>query len=163
MKRDAKAVEPGSAWGGELLEDLPADTSATRGGAFAGWRRGQRLTHTVYAAFVLAIMGGVIGGVVYYKMRRAARMPATPVYTSPPPAQPARLSWTEGVARLGLTRRYVEAIDLPDRTLVLADDCDHAQVVVEVQDGETLRVQVKAGSVQELPRQAPLSRAATER
>jgi len=59
------------------------------------------------------------------------------------------LVWSDGPARLGLYRNApgVRVLVLPDRVIQLADGCDHAQVKVEIRDGETIKLVVLTGRV----------------
>jgi hypothetical protein len=41
----------------------------------------------------------------------------------------------------------VEAIVLPDRVLRLAEGCDHAQVKVNVVDGQTVELKIITGEI----------------
>lgn len=70
------------------------------------------------------------------------------------------LTWSEGKARLGLSREPpgVHTIELPDRTLTLADGVDMAQFKVVVEAGKTTALEVLSGEIVEQlkPGAAPL-------
>jgi len=66
-------------------------------------------------------------------------------------SRPRTMVWSGGQARLGLDRAPpgLLAIELPDRTLRLADGCDQAQFKVVVEDGRTKTLKVLFGEVTE--------------
>ena len=61
------------------------------------------------------------------------------------------MAWSGGKARLGLDRQPpgILAIELPDRTLRLAEGSDQAQLKLEVRDGKTVELKVLFGAIVE--------------
>ena len=69
--------------------------------------------------------------------------------------RPNAMVWSQGVARLGLARQEpgVRAIVLPDRIVTLAPGCDHAQIKVDVRNGETVALKVLTGEIRQTARE----------
>ena len=140
----------------ELLSDPP------EGPGYAplhGYRAGSRARRLLWLVVALALLVAVGAGVWWARrtderLRRSSAPPAAH-YTASPGTRPREMVWTSGRARLGLSRFEpgVQVIRLPDRTLRLAEGCDHAQVVVEV-EGDTSRVHVLLGDIIEDPSSA---------
>jgi hypothetical protein len=137
----------------ELLAD-PPDLPTM--GALTGDREGRRVRRAIY----LALLGGVVLAVLVGRwyarwLEEQSNKPPVPEYQLAEGAEdesrPDALVWTEGTARLGLSRQDpgVRAIVLPDRVLTLAPGCDHAQVKVRVEDGKTVALKVLVGEIQE--------------
>lgn len=140
----------------ELLAD-PPDLPTV--GPLTGYREGHRTRRWVFVGLVIVIVGAVFAGrwyVGYLESQR--RIPVPPTYVLAEGAEdedrPDALVWTDGIARLGMSRQDpgVRAIVLPDRVLTLAPGCDHAQVKVDVQNGKTVRLKVVVGEIRQTPR-----------
>lgn len=133
----------------ELLSDPPA---VHLEGTLHGYRSGRRLRTVLFISIAVGVAACI--GWAIWSQQRAARG-VTPQYQVDDPGASEQddslgvLHWsTEGAARLGLMKKDgVHTIVLPDRTLRLAEDHDHAQVVVRIQDGETRSVKTVAGRV----------------
>lgn len=152
---DAKAAERPAARGrlDELLAD-PPDLPTI--GALTGYRDGLRVRRWLVVALLVGIVIAILVGRRYalWLEEQQAR-PPTPAYQLAEGAEhesrPDALVWTDGTARLGLSRQDpgVKAIVLPDRVLTLAPGCDHAQVKVDVQGGKTVKLKVLVGEIVE--------------
>ncbi len=141
----------------ELLSDPP------EGPGYAplhGYRAGSRARRLLWLVVALALFTAVGAGVWWARRTderlRRSSAPAAASYSASPGTRPREMVWTSGRARLGLSRFEpgVQVIRLPDRTLRLAEGCDHAQVVVEV-EGDTSRVRVLLGEIIEEPSPTP--------
>lgn len=134
----------------ELLTDLPpADYHRGRLGGYAAGTRTRRI---FIALIVLAVIGGVFA-VSWWARNRPAEHPQQfqlPAGTDLA-ARPRVMAWSGGKARLGLDREPpgILEIELPDRTLRLADGSDQAQLKLEVRDGKTVELKVLFGAVVE--------------
>lgn len=139
----------------ELLVDPPELPTL---GPLTGYREGSRTRRRVYGGLLVGIVTAAVAGRWYAKHLDEQRRIVVPEYTLAPGTEdeerPDVLVWTSGVARLGLSRQDpgIKAIVLPDRVLTLAPSCDHAQVNVDVQDGETVRIKVLVGEIRQTPR-----------
>jgi len=98
----------------------------------------------------------VISGVLVVSWWARNRPPAHPQQFQLPAgtdldSRPRTMAWSGGKARLGLDRQPpgILAIELPDRTLRLAEGSDQAQLKVEVRDGKTVALKVLFGAVVE--------------
>jgi hypothetical protein len=137
----------------ELLAD-PPDLPAM--GALTGYRDGRRVRRRITLALIVGVVLSIPAGrsIARWLEERANR-PPTPEYQLAPGAEDESradaLVWTEGTARLGLSRQDpgVKAIVLPDRVLTLAPGSDHAQVKVVVRDGKTVELKVLVGEIQQ--------------
>lgn len=133
----------------ELLPDPP---KLEHGGRLAGYAAGSGMRKLLFALVVIFVAGGV-GLVVWFTRNRE---PVHPEQFQLPPGselseRPRTMVWTGGAARLGLDREPpgLLAIELPDRTLRLADGCDQAQFKVDVEGGQTRQVKVLFGEIVE--------------
>lgn len=140
----------------ELLESPPEGPSF---GPLTGYRDGSRARRFVYLALIVGVIGAVLAGRWYVgHLEEQRRIPA-PEYRLAEGAEDEEradvMVWTSGVARLGLTRQQpgVRAIVLPDRIVTLAPGCDHAQIKVDVRDGETKALKVVVGEIRQQPRE----------
>lgn len=135
----------------ELLDELPAHTSV--GGTLEGYARGRR-SRLILLFVAIAVFAGL--ALAVWTLQRPARI--EPHYNLVDPELPSTdrvLQWeTEGEFRLGLTRKPpgVLRIDLPDRSIRLAEESDHAQVMVRIERGETRAVRTITGRVVVDPR-----------
>jgi len=137
----------------ELLADPPHLPVM---GALTGDRDGRRVRRRIQLALFVGVVLAIYGGHRYAKWLEAQQnLPPTPAYQlaegSEGESRPDALVWTEGTARLGLSRQDpgVKAIVLPDRVLTLAPGSDHAQVKVDVRDGKTVKLKVLVGEIEE--------------
>jgi hypothetical protein len=137
----------------ELLADPPPLPTV---GALSGYRAGGRARRWLLVALVLGILGAIATARWYIQwLEEQQRHPPMPTYQLAAGAEaesrPDALVWTDGTARLGLSRQDpgVRAIVLPDRVLTLARGCDHAQVKVEVKDGRTVKLKVLVGEIEQ--------------
>ena len=104
-------------------------------------------------ALVLVLVAGGVGLLGWFTRNREVvhpqqfQLPAGSEMSS----RPRTMVWSGGAARLGLDRAEpgLLAVELPDRTLRLADGCDQAQFKVEVEDGKTTKLKVLFGEVVE--------------
>lgn len=139
----------------ELLDD-PAGHSS--GGALAGYRDGSRVRRKIYLGLIGGTIVATVAGTLYMRHLEAQRETIVPQYILAEGAQdedrPNAMEWTSGVARLGLARQTpgVRAILLPDKIITLAPGCDHAQIKVDVQDGQTVALKVLTGEIRQRPR-----------
>ncbi len=147
---DLKPIEPPPARerDDELMANPPVGTYHR--GRLEGYRQGGRMRLILGALVVLFVAGGVALTVWWVRNRPA---PHAAAFELPPGSdldgRPRTMAWTGGKARLGLDRKPpgVLAIELPDRTLRLADGSDQAQMKVEVEDGKTTQLRVIFGDV----------------
>jgi len=131
----------------ELMTDLPpAHYSRGRLGGHAPMRR------LFFALLTILVIGGVL--LVSWWVRNRPPIHAQqfqlPAGTDLD-ARPRTMAWSGGKARLGLDRQPpgIIAIELPDRTLRLAEGSDQAQLKVEVREGKTVELKVLFGAVVE--------------
>lgn len=168
---NAAPVRVGPTRGGddELLADPPP-------GAPPGGLDGYRAGLPMRIGLVVAIIAGVSATawqVVQWQREKkaAAEAPLEPEYAvseddddagAMPGERPSKLVWSEGAARLGLSRQQpgVQEIVLPDRRVRLAPGHDVAQIKVDVQEGKTLKLAVLVGQVVQLPPEGQQSRPA---
>lgn len=151
------AAPPASARDDELLPDPP------RGDYHRGRLAGYGAARSVRLV-LLACLGTLLVAttVVWYLWARPA--PPSRQFQLPPgtdlAARPRVFTWSEGKARLGLSREPpgVDTVELPDRTLRLAPGSDLAQFKVVVENGHTRALEVVSGEVVEelKPGAAPL-------
>ena len=137
---------------GQLLDD-PPETDYHRG-RFAGYEAGSGVRKFVFIGLVVASIGAVIAGYWYITYLHANKTPlhAVPLPEGTDISKRSRvMTWSSGQARLGLTREPpgLLAIELPDRVLRLAPDCDSAQVRLNVVDGKTVQLMVLFGDIVE--------------
>ena len=136
----------------ELLDELP-DATYHRGklGGYAESRRGRWWFRGCVVAVPLAI------SLIYLKIQHDIEAERFDIpFTFEKPADSARdMHWMDGRARLGLHRDATTRIVLPDRYLELAEDCKHAQVWVDVQNGRTVELKKIVGEIQQTPRHEP--------
>ncbi|RMG98352.1 MAG: hypothetical protein D6705_06130 [Deltaproteobacteria bacterium] len=137
---------------------IPDETAFDRSPptALEGYDAGRWPRRVVYTAVVLSTFGAVTAGVFYARHREAVLRDPAVRYApdlAPGEVRPREMHWTNGRARLGLSRTppSAERIVLPDRIVELAPDASHAQVDVEVRDGRTVRLEVLTGAIDERP------------
>ena len=133
----------------ELLDDPPDLSQAWSLNAYAA---GSRVRRWVYGTLLVGIVGAGVTGYWYVghlQEQRRNRLPTYDIDTARVDADSRLLVWTDGPARLGLYRDPpgVRAIVLPDRTITLANGCDHAQVKIDVRDGKTVKILVLVGRI----------------
>lgn len=134
----------------ELMDNPPVGDYHR--GRLGGYRQGSRM-RLVFAALIIAFIAGGVALMVWYTRTRPPahaeqyQLPAG----SELEGRPRSMSWTGGKARLGLDRAPpgVLEIELPDRTLRLADGSDQAQMKLEVEAGKTVALKVLFGEVVE--------------
>ena len=134
----------------ELMDNPPVGDYHR--GRLEGYRQGGRMRMVL----VLLVIGFVAGGVALMVWYVRTRPPEHAQQFELPPgsdldARPRTMTWTGGKARLGLDRKPpgILAIELPDRTLRLANGSDQAQMKIEVEDGKTTALRVIFGEVVE--------------
>jgi hypothetical protein len=109
----------------------------------------------VFLTLGLSVVGATLLGRWYARRLEQDLHRPSPTYEVVPnesgEGRTRELVWSTGRARLGLSREPpgVEQIRLPDRILRLAEGHDHAQVRIEVRDGETVQIEVIAGEIDE--------------
>lgn len=134
----------------ELMDHPPA--ADYHRGRLAGYSAGAGARKIMLALTVVLVVAGAL--VVAWWVRN--RPPEHPQQYQLPEGsdlegRPRVMVWTGGKARLGLDRQPpgVLAIELPDRTLKLADGSDQAQLKIEVREGKTVELKVLFGEVVE--------------
>lgn len=134
----------------ELMADPPVGVHHL--GRLEGYRQGGRMRMLLALMAVVFAAGGVALVVWFVRTRppvhaQQFELPAG----SDLDARPRVMAWSGGKARLGLDRNPpgVLQIDLPDRSLKLADGCDQAQMKLDVEDGKTTELRVIFGEVVE--------------
>lgn len=135
----------------ELLADPPVGEHHR--GRFAGYGAGRRARLALIAGIGVML---VVTSVLWYRWARSEReVGAARQFQLPPGTdiseRPRVFQWSEGKARLGLSREPpgVDTVELPDRTLRLASGCDMAQFKVVVEAGRTTALEVVKGEVVE--------------
>lgn len=144
----------------ELLADPPQGEHHL--GRLAGYRAGKRVRTVMLVGFATIFVAVTL---VWWKWARSGvrddevrpfQLPAGTDISD----RPRVLTWSEGKARLGLSREPpgALAVELPDRTLRLAEGADVAQFKVAVEGGKTTALKVVSGAVVEelKPGAAPL-------
>ena len=143
----------------ELLDDPPETDHHL--GRMAGYRRGTRARTAVFLTLAVSVAAATLLGRWYAKRLDEELHRPSPTYELAPgdtgQGRARELTWSTVRARLGLSREPpgVEQIRLPDRILRLAEGHDHAQVRVEVRNGETVQIEVITGQIEEEPITAP--------
>lgn len=134
----------------ELMHDPPV--GAHHLGRLGGYRQGGRMRMVFIGLVVVLVAGGIAFMAWFVRNRPPAHaqqfeLPAG----SDLDARPRVMAWSGGKARLGLDRKPpgVLQIDLPDRSLKLADGCDQAQMKIEVEEGKTTELRVIFGEIVE--------------
>jgi hypothetical protein len=135
----------------ELLPDPPEGVPSS----LEAYRAGTKVRRWVFGTLIVGIIGaGFVGKwyVDHLEQNRRVR----PIYhlSGSPEGRTRSLEWNAGQARLGLARQPpgVNEIILPDRILRLADGYEQAQIRVVVEDGETVKLDVLIGKIEEHPR-----------
>lgn len=135
----------------ELLEDPPAISSR---GSLAAYQEGSRVRRKVYLALVVGGLSAVVAGHLIARHLEHQRRNPTAHYTMAPGSEdeirPRSLEWTDGYARLALSREPpgIAEVVLPDRVVRLADGVDTAQFRVNVLDGRTVELKVISGDIE---------------
>jgi len=134
----------------ELMTDLPP--AHYNRGRLGGYAAGAPLRRLFYALVLVSVISGVLV-VSWWARNRPSLHPQQfqlPAGTDLD-ARPRTMAWSGGKARLGLDRQPpgILAIELPDRTLRLAEGSDQAQLKLEVRDGKTVELKVLFGEVVE--------------
>ena len=131
----------------ELLPDPP---KGEHGGRLAGYAAGAGMRRLLFGLVVVFVAGIVALAVWFTRTREPEhvqqfQLPEGSVMSE----RPRTMVWSGGRARLGLDRAPpgLLAVELPDRTLRLADGCDQAQFKVDVEDGRTKSLKVVFGEV----------------
>lgn len=143
---------------GQLDELLPDPPHQPPVGPLTGYRDGTRVRRRVYLGLVFGVLGATLAGRCYVEHLEAQRRIPAPQYQlaagAEDEARPDVMVWSSGLARLGLSRQQpgIRAIVLPDRIVTLAPGCDHAQIKVNVVDGETVQLKVLLGEIRERAR-----------
>jgi hypothetical protein len=166
FRRPRPGEQPTQGGDDELLDDPPTLSQAWSLQAYAA---GSRVRRWVFGTLIGGVIGAGVAGYWYVGYLQEKQRHPRPEYVVDPSTVDADsrvLVWSEGRARLGLYRDPpgVRAIVLPDRTITLADDCDHAQVNVDVRGGETVKIAVLVGRVKQqehVDRAAPPAEPAT--
>lgn len=152
----AKLAEPIRDRSDELLEAPPRGEHHL--GRFAGYRAGTGIRRVIAG---VALVAGIAVVALFVRQQRYV---AQQEYESKHPwslpegsdldSRPRTIVWSGGAARLALSREPPGAlrIQLPDRIIELAEDCDDAQVRFVIEDGRTTKFQVLSGEVVQLPR-----------
>jgi len=143
---------PASARDDELMRDPPPGEHHR--GRFAGYDAGRRVRRILLACLAVLVVGTMFA---WYQWARRGPPPAVAQQFQLPAGtdtsdRPRVLTWSQGQARLGLSREPpgVHTIELPDRTLKLADGADTAQFRVVVADGKTTAIELESGRVVEV-------------
>lgn len=159
MARQFRRPQPGETptTGGED-ELLAAPPDLGQRGSIEGYRAGRATRRLVYVTLGVGVVGAFFAArwyIGHLEERERAKAPTYAVDPATVEGRPRELEWSEGVARLGMSREPpgVQAIVLPDRILRLARGYDHAQVKVEVRDGQTVSVTVLVGQIVQVPRE----------
>jgi hypothetical protein len=144
----------------ELLADPPMGPPP---GGIQGYAAGRRLRISI-GVVVLVLVAGTAWTLKRWRddARAERNAPKQPHYEVAGVAgdelgeRPRQLIWSDGPARLGLSRQQpgVEEIVLPDRRLRLAPGHDVAQLRLEVKDGVTTELKVLVGDIVQLPPEA---------
>ncbi|WP_434421049.1 hypothetical protein [Nannocystis pusilla] len=131
-------------------------------GRLAGYAAARRIRRVLIACLAVLVAGTVFA---WYRWARRGDDPTTLRQFELPAGtdtseRPRVLAWSQGKARLGLTREPpgVDTIELPDRTLKLKDGSDMAQFKVVVEDGKTTALDLVSGEIVEIlhPGASPL-------
>ena len=134
----------------ELMDIVPP--SDYHRGRLGGYAAGAPMRRLFYALVIVFVIGGVVL-VSWWVRNRPNLHPQQfqlPAGTDLD-ARPRTMAWSGGKARLGLDRQPpgILSIELPDRTLRLAEGSDQAQLKVEVRNGKTVELKVLFGAVVE--------------
>lgn len=144
----------------ELMRDPPPGEHHL--GRFAGYAAARRIRRVLIACLAVLVVGTMFA---WYRWARRGDEPTALRQFELPAGtdtseRPRVLAWSQGKARLGLTREPpgVDTIELPDRTLKLKDGSDMAQFKVVVEDGKTTAIEPVSGEIVELlhPGASPL-------
>lgn len=133
----------------ELLPDPPKQA---HGGRLAGYAAASGVRRLLFALVIVFVVGGVALVVWFTRTREPSHVPQFQLPEgSVLSDRPRTMVWSSGAARLGLNREPpgLMAIELPDRTLRLADGSDQAMLKVDVEDGQTKAIKVEFGDVVE--------------
>jgi hypothetical protein len=134
----------------ELLTDLPAHDYHL--GQFAGWRATRNVRWFVGGTLGASVLVGVVVLIVHsLEVRHQKLHPLPEVEATITPGTPRDMSLSDGSMRVGLSREPpgVNILHLPDRDITLARGANKAQFKVEVRDGQTVRLQVLTGKIDE--------------
>ncbi|MBA3546752.1 MAG: hypothetical protein H0T76_09745 [Nannocystis sp.] len=134
----------------ELMAHVPP--SDYHRGRLGGYAAGAPMRRLFFALLIAFVIGGVVL-VSWWARNRPNNHPQQfqlPAGTDLD-SRPRTMAWSGGKARLGLDRQPpgILSIELPDRTLRLAEGSDQAQLKVEVRNGKTVELKVLFGAVVE--------------
>lgn len=130
---------------GELLEVTPENPGYYRG-RLEGVRRGGK-ARLWLGLLAVVVPLGLWAGVRAVQAGIEAHRFDIPFAAAVPRGEDATMRWNEGHARLGLHENGVRRIEVPGAVITLKEGCGHAQVWVEVVDGELRRVKELVGKV----------------
>jgi hypothetical protein len=137
------------------LDELLAEPPEGLPNNLEAYRAGSKVRRWVFGSLMLGVIGAGVAGKWYVDHLEAQRR-ERPVYrlADSLEGRTRSIEWSSGQARLGLARQEpgVEEIILPDRVLRLAEGYDQAQVRVVVENGETVKLDVLIGKIEEHPR-----------
>ncbi|MEE9383669.1 MAG: hypothetical protein V3V08_09675 [Nannocystaceae bacterium] len=140
----------------ELLHDPPLGEHHL--GRFAGYRAARTARRNILVAFALSC---VVAVVAYGRYTAYLTHKRIHPWELPPQSaladRPRVLYWSEGSARLGISRDppSAQVIQLPDREIRLADGCDHAQVKIRVEQGRTVHIETIVGKTVQVSTDLP--------
>jgi hypothetical protein len=153
FRRPKPGEIPTSGGDDELLDEPPPGVPSS----LSAYRQGSRVRRWVLGGLVVGALAAGIAAKAYVDhLEEQRRIPDVDYQLADGTENEERsrvMEWSEGQARLGLSREPpgVEAIVLPDRVLRLAEGHDHAQVKVHVEDGETVSLKVIVGEIVQEP------------
>lgn len=138
----------------ELLDDPP---NVPEAGYLRAYEAGSRTRRVVFGGLIVGVLGAILAGLWYVRHLEAERNDVAPTYSVTPSSdesRPDEFHWSNGRARLGLSREGpgVRRIVLPDRVIELSEGYEHAQVIVDVRDGRTVQIRTVKGAVKQRPR-----------
>lgn len=133
----------------ELLLDPP---KGDHGGRLSAYAAGAGMRRVIFALVIAFVAGGVALTIWFVRTREPEHVPQFQLPAgSEMSSRPRTMVWSGGAARLGLDRAPpgLLAVELPDRTLRLAEGCDQAQFKVNVEEGQTKSLKIVFGEVVE--------------
>jgi hypothetical protein len=139
----------------QLLDELPETQHHL--GRFEGYREGRRPRRLIALALTTcAVLAVVIFVVNQHRLEEEAEEaeyerlhPWTLPEGTDLSSRPRDFHMSDGKMRLALSREApgIERIILPDKVITLAEGVDSAQIKVQVENGQTLRIKVLSGDV----------------